>query len=556
MSELGRIAIRHELQVREARNKTLRVIELLGGDEMVGTRVAAAVSEMTKQLLRSAGTGELVFVLSERTDGLWLALELCSEAEVPLRPAVTQMFARTLRPVASAGHRIVAETPLRRMTAPSAASLPRVRETLKQKDRGQLMAELQLKNRELQESFETLKRTTSAKERMESELNIGCEIQMSMLPVEFPAFPHRKEFDVYAQLVPAREVGGDFYDFFLVDEDHLCFGVGDVSGKGVPSALFMAVTKTLIKSRATNDFSPASILTHANDELAHHNDSCMFVTIFLAMLNVKTGRLTYCNAGHNPPYLMRDGVPKRVDARHGPVVGAVDGMTYDEDELDLQPGDLMLLYTDGVTEAMNAEQQLYSERRLVSLLDGARFETVSQAVDVVTADVWEYQGSAEQADDVTVLALEYFGEPRGRSMNVLELSIANDPKEIARVNGEFKGFAEEAGLPTKLRRQMQMVFDELLSNVISYGYEDAGAHTIELRVEARGGRLAVIVEDDGKPFNPFTMEAPDTELGIEERAIGGLGIHLVRNVMDHVSYQRRTDRNVVTLVKKYEAVSQ
>ena len=163
------------------------------------------------------------------------------------------------------------------------------------------MAEVQARNIELKDSLENLRRTRSAKERMESELNIGRDIQMSMVPVNFPPFPDRTEFTIYATLQPAREVGGDFYDFFLIDDDLLCVCVGDVSGKGVPSALFMAVTKTLIKSMAKNDSSPASILTHVNDELSHNNESSMFVTIFLAIMNVSNGQLTYCNAGHNPP---------------------------------------------------------------------------------------------------------------------------------------------------------------------------------------------------------------------------------------------------------------
>ena len=154
---------------------------------------------------------------------------------------------------------------LRGHTNLSDRNIARLRSIVERKGRDELMSELLVRNRELQESFENLQRTTSAKERMQSELNIGRDIQMSMLPVQFPAFPNRKEFDVYATLHPAREVGGDFYDFFLIDEDRFCFCVGDVSGKGVGAALFMALTKTLIKSRASNDFSPASILTHVND---------------------------------------------------------------------------------------------------------------------------------------------------------------------------------------------------------------------------------------------------------------------------------------------------
>ncbi len=163
-------------------------------------------------------------------------------------------------------------------------------------------------------------------------MNIGREIQMSMVPLVFPPFPDHNEFSVFAALEPAREVGGDFYDFYFLDEERLCICIGDVSGKGVPAALFMAMAKTLIKSRADDDRSTASILTHVNDELSADNKTCMFVTIFTGILNIRTGELVYTNAGHNPPYLRRkDGHWQRLDRRHGPVIAAVEGMVYKEE---------------------------------------------------------------------------------------------------------------------------------------------------------------------------------------------------------------------------------
>ncbi len=406
----------------------------------------------------------------------------------------------------------------------------------------------------MQESFENLKRTTSAKERMESELNIGRDIQMSMLPLVFPAFPHRHEFSVFAALHPAREVGGDFYDFFLIDEDRFCFCVGDVSGKGVPAALFMAVTKTLIKSRASNDFSPASIMTHVNDEVGRHNESCMFVTIFLGILDVTTGQLAYTNAGHNPPYLKReDGALVRLDKRHGPVIGAMEGMVYQEDRIDLTPMDMLLVYTDGVTEAMDPSQGLYEEQQLVELYRSREYSSAEDVVKATVDDVWRFQAEAVQADDVTVLAVEYFGVPEGAKRHVLDLTIKNELGEIARVNESFNVFAEEHEVEASTRRQMNLVFDELLNNVISYAYEDDEEHEIDIRIELLSDRLAVTITDDGIPFNPFQGSPPDTSLSIEEREVGGLGIHLVQNVMDEVSYSRRTNENVVILAKHLKA---
>jgi PAS domain S-box-containing protein len=201
-----------------------------------------------------------------------------------------------------------------------------------------------------------------ANERMSEELNFAKEIQMSLLPLIFPAFPTRAEFNIFAHLIPAREVGGDFYDFYFLDEDHLCFVIGDVSGKGAPAALLMAVSKTLIKSRAMDDFQPSSILTHVNNELSQNNDSAMFVTVFLGVLEINTGRLVYCNAGHNPPFIHRaSGGLEKLDDFHGPVIGALPNLTYKESTISLRVDDIITLHTDGVTEAMNPKEVPYSD---------------------------------------------------------------------------------------------------------------------------------------------------------------------------------------------------
>ena len=251
-----------------------------------------------------------------------------------------------------------------------------------------------------------------AKERMECELNVAADIQMSMLPLEFPAFPSRQEFSVHAILEPAREVGGDFYDFFLIDDSHLCFCVADVSDKGVPAALFMAVTKTLINAHASLDSSPATILTAVNDELCLRNESSMFVTLFLCILDLKSGSLTYTNAGHNPQYIKTNrGKVIALDNRHGPVAGAVPCVEYGEDRSQLDPGDYVVLFTDGITEAMNSSHESYSEEALELLLTELTLESAEQATALIFASVSDHVGSAEQSDDITVLALEFAGVP-------------------------------------------------------------------------------------------------------------------------------------------------
>jgi sigma-B regulation protein RsbU (phosphoserine phosphatase) len=393
-----------------------------------------------------------------------------------------------------------------------------------------------------------------ARQRMADELSVGREIQMSMLPLIFPAFPERHDFCVFASLNPAREVGGDFYDFFLIDDDHFCFCVGDVSGKGVPAALFMAVTHALIQSRAADDLSPASILAHVNGEISRHNDASMFVSIFLAILDLRTGEFSYANAGHNPPYIKRRyGALDRLDQIHGPVIGAVEDVSYQEGSGRLSLGDMFFLFTDGVTEAMNRQKQLYGEGRLVDLLSSRDHKSAETLTRAVADDVRVFEAGADQADDVTILSLQFFGAPEYvRQVVTLEINVQNRLAEIDRVNRQFNAFADAHSIPTRSARSINLVFDELLNNIVSYAFEDEESHVIRIRIELAGHRLAVTIRDDGIPFNPFALDRPDISLSIEEREIGGLGVHLVSNVMDEVSYSRLASDNVVTLVKYLE----
>jgi sigma-B regulation protein RsbU (phosphoserine phosphatase) len=279
----------------------------------------------------------------------------------------------------------------------------------------------------------------------------------------------------------------------------------------------------------------------------------MFVTVFLGILDLRTGAVTYSNAGHNPPYLQRsDGSLKRLDARHGPIVGAMEGIAYRESKESLEAGDLAFLYTDGVTEAMDIGQQLYSEERLKQLLAPRKFESAEDAVATGVADVWRFQGDAEQADDVTVLAVVYSGPQEDTDVHELELAAANRLEEIERVNQAFNDFAERYEIPVALRRKLNIVFDELLNNIITYAYEDDDEHIIDLHIRLVGDRITATITDDGKPFNPFEKERPDTSLSVDDRPIGGLGVHLVRSVMDRVSYERRGEKNVVILEGRIE----
>jgi len=249
------------------------------------------------------------------------------------------------------------------------------------------------------------------KKRMETELNAGRNIQMSMIPQTFPPFPDRNEFSIHAKLLPAREVGGDFYDFFFIDEDNLCVCVGDVSGKGVPAALYMSVTLALIRAVAKDHLSTANIVTRLNNELCEQNKEAMFVTLFFGILDLNSRNFTYTNAGHNPSYFVKvDDDPKPLEEIHGIPLGIFSGKQYAQCTIHLDKGDFILIYTDGVTDSRNEKKEMFGNDRLVELLLSNKKNSTKTIVDNVFKTTAMFGGDAEQYDDTTVMALKYKGD--------------------------------------------------------------------------------------------------------------------------------------------------
>jgi sigma-B regulation protein RsbU (phosphoserine phosphatase) len=262
----------------------------------------------------------------------------------------------------------------------------------------------------LRKYVKDLQDATAAKERIESELKIAREIQMSIVPKLFPPFPNRTEFDIFATLRPAKEVGGDFYDFFFIDDDRLFFALGDVSGKGVPASLFMAVTKTLIRSTVRKDSNPDEVLSSVNDMLCEGNDACMFVTVSCGVLNVRTGEVVCADAGHNPNiYLTSAGEACYLDAAQTMALGIMEGVPYRTHRSVLKPGDVLFMYTDGVTEAVNAKDELFSEERLLQYICELKNSEVQDMIFRVMEEIDQYAQSVPQADDITMMAMKYKG---------------------------------------------------------------------------------------------------------------------------------------------------
>ena len=264
---------------------------------------------------------------------------------------------------------------------------------------------------ELHSYIENLSAVTAEKERIGAELDVATHIQASMLPGIFPAFPNRPEFHIYATMEPAKEVGGDFYDFFLVDEGHLAVVIADVSGKGVPAALFMVIAKTLIKDHTQAGTTPAEVFSEVNAQLCESNEEGLFVTAWRGVLEIATGHMVFVNAGHNPPLVRQAGGRfEYMKLRPGFVLAGMEGIRYRSGEMDLAPGSTLYLYTDGVTEAANGENELYGEERLLSVLGAHEDAAPEELLPAVKADIDAFAGDAPQFDDITMLALKLSGK--------------------------------------------------------------------------------------------------------------------------------------------------
>jgi len=403
----------------------------------------------------------------------------------------------------------------------------------------------------LKKYIQELTETTVSKERMESELRIAHEIQLGLVPKTFPPFPELYELDIFAVLDPAKEVGGDFYDFFFLDDTHFCFVIGDVVGKGVPAALFMAVTKTLIKITALDVKETDIILSKVNKEICRDNISCMFVTIFCGILDITTGEIVYTNSGHNPPFLVRKN--KKIEMVRGGksmAVGLDCDSMFAKDRLTLGPEDEIFLYTDGGTEAFNEKREQYSEARLKERLASGASLSAEETVKNILNDIRSFAGTAEQSDDITLLALKY-KPPREEESVVL----ANDIQDIPRLKDVCARFIKKNNIRNEIHEDINLALEEVVSNVIYYGFEDGKKHDIDVRIRKESGHISVTIIDDGSPFDPLMQPKPDISRPVTERRQGGLGIFIAQKVMDDIYYKREHDKNVLVMRKKYDGTN-
>ncbi len=384
---------------------------------------------------------------------------------------------------------------------------------------------------------------TAERERISAELDVATQIQTGMLPSIFPAFPEYSEFDIHATMVPAREVGGDFYDFFMLDDRWLVFLIADVSGKGIPAALFMVITKTLLVNQALEGNTAADIFTTVNTQLCENNDADMFVTAWMGIYDLKSGRLSFVNAGHNPPLIKREGGPyEYLKCRPGFVLGGMDGMTWQSEELLLDRGAELFLYTDGITEAMDATMQLYGEDRLLEVLNHGSECRPADIVEKVIEDVKEYVGEAPQFDDITMVALKIL------PLNEAGLTVEAELDQLDRILAFVDECFEKNGCPDQEKEQIHIALDELFSNIVQY----SGSKTVRITCRAEKTGVSISLRDKGIPHDPFAAADPDITLAAEERQSGGLGVFIVKKLMDQATYRFEEGENIVTIYKAYE----
>lgn len=401
----------------------------------------------------------------------------------------------------------------------------------------------------LSDYIQKLETVNEEKGRIKGELNVATNIQRAMIPKVYPPYPERDDVDIFGQLTPAREVGGDLFDFFIRDEK-LFFCIGDVSGKGVPASLVMAVTSSLFHTIATHESQPQRIVSQINDFMAENNETSMFVTLFIGVLDIPSGRFRYCNAGHCAPMLLgKEATLLKVKANIP--VGILRAYKYQLEETKIPYNTTIFLYTDGLTEAEDPNQKLFGEERMIQVgqafCQGNEVSPMS-LIKKMSEEINHFVKDAEQSDDLSMLALRYCKVDYPDTFSKT-LDLPNDISTIPQLNVFVDEVCEKMGFDMATTMSMNLAMEEAVVNVMSYAYPQGMVGSVYIQAKANVKRLKFIITDNGTPFDPTQKEDADVTLSVEERPIGGLGIYLVRQIMDSVNYERIDGKNVLTLRK-------
>ena len=395
---------------------------------------------------------------------------------------------------------------------------------------------------------ERLRQTNAEKERISSELNVASQLQQKMLPNGSMIYDN---VEIFGKLVPAREVGGDLFDYIIRDEK-LFFCIGDVCGKGTPAAMLMASIHSLLYAFTLHENNPARVVHALNEVASDGNEDCLFFTFFIGVLDLPTGRLRYCNAGHNAPFILGDEL-MMLDCDPNAPIGPIDDAEFSLQTITLSPGSTIFLYTDGLTEANNAEgQELGLERTKEVLNDCVKRRLKPEdIVSTVTEAVHRFAMGAEQSDDLTMLAVRYTPQ-KFESIMTETITLDNDLCEITRLSDFQVAVYPKMNVGKSLASKLRLAVEEAVVNVIKYAYPSGRHGSIHVAFMTDGRQLKITITDTGVSFDPTTIAKVDTSLSAKERKIGGLGVFLVREIMDSINYERVDDRNILTLTKKIE----
>lgn len=393
----------------------------------------------------------------------------------------------------------------------------------------------------------------SVKEQLAADLRVAHEIQMGMIPHDFSALENSFGVELAGVLEPAREVGGDLYSAFPGVAGRLVLFVGDVSGKGIPASLFMVRASSLARLLGRDIAEPERILARLNDELSADNPSGMFVTMLCAVFDPTSGRIAMANAGHNRPVLLRHGeAPRWAVERLGTALGFEPGLSFERTDLAMQPGDALVIYTDGVNEAFNPQAECYGNERL--LRDLAAF--AHQPAPAVTAGLLQqvraFAAGAPQSDDIAILVLRRMGQPAGTApaAHRLTLELRATPAEVMRGVDQLQAFGREHQVEARALFGLALALEECGANIVHYACHDQPHERFRVTFEHTAEALSIELRDHGPAFDPTSAVARDLEAADEDRAPGGWGIHLVRHYMDEVHYKREGDENVLRLLKQ------
>ena len=414
---------------------------------------------------------------------------------------------------------------------------------------GQLSHSLRNMQQSLVKYIEELKDTTAQKASIESDIRIASNIQMGMLPEKFPTKADRDDVQLYATLAPAKEVGGDLFDFYFRDEK-LFFCIGDVSGKGVPASLFMAVTRSTFRTVSAQESKPDRIVTTMNKTIADMNKTHMFVTLFVGVLDLPTGRLYYCNAGHNAPLLVSADI-KELPCDSNIAVGFRKKWKYSLQEAQLSTGTTIFLYTDGLTEAMNVDKEQFEMERINEVAVRAlanQQQEPHELINQMTKAVHQFVGDAEQSDDMTMMAIQYIWQQT--DLQTQSIVLPNNTQEVTRLNAFVEEVCKTVGFDEMVTMQIKVAVEEAVVNVMKYAYPQGKLGNVKIEAAHNDQRLKFTIIDSGKPFDPTIQSEVDTTLPAKKRSLGGLGIHIMRQNMDSINYERIDNLNVLTLRKK------